>query len=172
VQEEIWRDIPGYEGLYQASNLGHVRNKKTGRILSQKLDRRPGKEYFMVGLMKDKKRKFIYVSRCVWSAFNGHIPEGMEINHINEIKSDNRLENLNLMTRKENLNWGTRNQRSAEAQSKKVLQYDLNGNFIKEWPSVKSVAMETGYSKGFIAGCCRQLPHYKTGYGFIWRYAG
>lgn len=167
---EIWRDIPDYEGLYQASDQGRIRNTKTGRILAQKQDKRKWKKYWMVGLMKNGKRSFKYVSRLVYSAFNGPIPKGMEVNHISENKDDNSLSNLNLMSREENMLWGTGIERRAKAHYKKVYQYDLEGNFIREWPSVKSVQEETGYRRANIANCCRKLPHNKTAYGFIWRY--
>ena len=164
---EWWKDIPGYEGKYQASTKGRIRNSRTGRILAL----HPNRGYLKIGIMKDGKRRYYRVHRLVWEAFNGQIPDGYEINHINENKLDNRLENLSLLTRKENINWGTHTERAAIGHYKMVMQYDKEGNLVREWESVKSIEEETGWKKGFIANCCRELPHHKTAYGFIWRYA-
>ena len=110
--EEIWKDIEGYEGLYQVSNLGRVksaprRGTKGGLLKNSK---NTGGYYF-VGLYKDNILNRVLVHRIVYETFVGLIPDSLEINHINENKADNRLENLNLMTPKENCNWGTRNNR-------------------------------------------------------------
>lgn len=120
---EVWKDIKGYEGLYQISNLGrikgvdHWRKNGTngyihkGKVMSLDYNK---KGYFYVNLCKDGKHKLYRVHRLVYETFVGPIPENMQVNHINEVKTDNRLENLNLMTSKENANWGTRNRRISE----------------------------------------------------------
>ena len=72
------------------------------KILKPKIEK---SGYQRVGLWKNGG-KWYQVHRLVYEAFVGDIPKGMQVNHINEIKSDNRLENLNLMTPKENTNWG------------------------------------------------------------------
>lgn len=74
------------------------------KILKPKLTRNG---YYRVALCKNSIRKFYLVHRLVFEAFNSTIPEGLQVNHKNEIKTDNRLSNLNLMTCKENVNWGT-----------------------------------------------------------------
>ena len=167
---EEWKDIPGYEGFYQASTEGRVRNKRTGRILRPGTCGRRG-NYQQVGLMKNGKRKWHRVHGLVWLTFNGPVPEGMEINHINQNVKDNRLENLNLLTHTENIRWGDGIERRARAHFKKVRQYSVSGRFIREWESVKSIEEQTGWRRGFIANCCRRLSHFKTAYNYIWRYA-
>lgn len=175
---EVWKDIPNYEGLYQVSNLGRVRSldrvvfcengqmqQHKGRILYLGAQ---DKGYYSVHLCKNRKVKSFRVNRLVWITFNGLIPEGMEVNHINEVKSDNRLCNLNLMSRKENVNWGTGAKRSAYTRSKTVLQYDLNGNLVKEYPSIIGVERELGFNRGNICNCCN--GRIKYAYGYIWRY--
>lgn len=182
MKEEIWRDIPGYEGLYQASNLGRVRSLdrevkhnyggvavKKGKILT------PRHERAQVTLNKDGIRSYYLVSRLVYSAFYGPIPEGMQVNHISEDFTDDRLENLNLMTPKENTNWGTRNERVRKTQrnrkdlSKEVIQLNLDGTVIKDdWPSTKEVERVLKYYQANISRCC--LGKLKTYKGFIWRY--
>lgn len=179
---EIWKDIKGFEGLYQVSNLGRVkslkrfRKGKDGSLVTVKekiLKPLITKGYYQVLLCKQAIKKKYLVHRLVWSAFNGSIPEGLQVNHINEIKSDNRLENLNLMTAKENTNWGTGIERRAKnlingKKSKPVLQFDLNNNFIKEYPSIRQVYRETGFAQTNISACCK--GKHKQAYGYIWRY--
>lgn len=175
LEKEIWKDIPNYEGLYQASNLGRVKSlerpyRRKEKILKLSISHRG---YYIVALSKNSIVKTYRVHRLVWEAFNGQIPENMQVNHINEIKTDNRLSNLNLMTCKENLNYGTRNERSAKKRingkcSKPVLQFDLQDNFIKEYPSAMQVERELGFNNGNIIKCCK--GKYKTANGFKWKY--
>ena len=106
--QEVWKDVVGYEGLYQVSNLGNVKSLKFGKertlkygIVPNNLINRIYKSHF-VNLYKDGKIKRFYVHRLVYQAFNGVIPEGYQIDHINNDPEDNRLENLQLLTRSEN----------------------------------------------------------------------
>lgn len=118
----------------------------------------------------DGKRKNYLHHRVVYESVTGQpIPSRMQVNHINEDKSDNRFENLNLMTPKENLNWGSRNERARRTLSKSVEQYDMEGNLINVWSSVMEVERVLGFSTGNISKCCN--GKYKSAYGFIWRYA-
>ena len=178
---EIWKDIPEFEG-YQVSNLGRVKslsrfrkgkNSSLASVKEKILKPQVNSRYYQVELCKNSIKKKYYVHRLVYEAFNGQIPEGLQVNHINEIKTDNRLENLNLMTAKENSNWGTRNERRVKKQingkcSKSVLQYDLQDNLIKEFPSLMQVYRELGFSYGHIGDCCR--GKLKQAYGYKWRY--
>lgn len=176
MKMEIWKEIKDYPN-YMVSNLGRVKNlnyNHTGRekILKPKIDK---DGYLLICLYKNGKQKFFRVHRLVYEAFYVEIPKGMQVNHINEIKTDNRLENLNLMTPKENINWGTRNERSIEKlingkTSKPVLQINKTTNeVIAEFPSINEVQRQLGYSKGNISNCC--LGKSKTHKGFIWKYA-
>ena len=170
LEKEIWKDIPNYEGIYQASNLGKIKSLERIDALGHRLKEKILKPlitrngYYRVGLCKNSIRKMYLVHRLVWEAFNGQIPEGLQVNHISERKSENRLSNLNLMTCKENVNWGTRNERIAKV----VLQFDLNNNLVKEYPSIKQVERETGFNSGNIVKCCK--GKYKQMYGYIWKY--
>ena len=170
LEKEEWRDIPNYFGLYQASNLGRVKSLERidvrGNRLKEKI-LKPGidhKGYYQVGLHKNSIGKMYLVHRLVWEAFNGQIPEGLQVNHINEVKTDNRLSNLNLMTAKENCNWGTRNEKI----SKPVLQFTLEDILIKEYPSTHQAYRETGFANQHISDCCNGKR--KTAYGFKWKY--
>ena len=171
---EEWKDIPEFEGIYQASNLGRVKSLERidalGRRVKEKILKplitRNG--YYQVGLWKNSNEKWYSVHRLVWIAFNEPIPEGLQVNHINEIKSDNRLSNLNLMTSKENTNYGTGIERRAKSKSKPVLQFTLEDILIKEYPSTKQAERETGFSHQNICACCN--GKYKTAHGFKWKY--
>ena len=183
MESEIWKDIPQFRGFYQVSNLGRVRSLDRylpgklgskhfvkGTILKPALtSRKEGRGYYRVAL----SGKFYLVHRLVWEAFNGPIPEGYEVNHIDEDKLNNRLENLNLMTPKENNCWGTRIIRQKEKvkngkTSKKVLQYDLDGNFIREWVSQHEIERELKIQQSYISRVCTGLRH--TAGGYIWRF--
>ena len=124
--------------------------------------------YYIVQLYKNSIGKWYQVHRIVWEAFNGSISEGLQVNHINEVKTDNRLSNLNLMTPKENCNWGSRNERRAKKQSKVVLQFTLDNILVKEYPSTHQAERETGFGHANISACCK--GKYKTAYNYIWRY--
>lgn len=170
---EIWKDIPEYEGLYQASNMGRIKSleridalghRLKEKILKPQINRR----YYKVCLCKQSIKKAYRVHRLVWEAFNGQIPEGYEINHLDERPVNNRLENLNLVTHKENCNWGTRSERSTKKRSKPVLQFTLDNILVKEFPSTIQIERELGFSCGNIVNCCK--GRYKQAYGYIWRY--
>ncbi len=193
---EIWRDIEGFEGIYQISSQGRVKSLKRidnnnhpikEKILKPNIDNREGKGYLGVRLCKNGKQKFFQIHRLVYETFVGKIPDDMQCNHINEKKDDNRLENLNLMTPKENSNWGTRNERISEAKkgmklseetknkmknhpnkSKIILQIELNGNIIADFHSLCEVQRQLGYEKASVSRCC--LGKQKTAYGYKWQY--
>lgn len=176
---EIWKPVLGYEGLYEVSNYGNVKSqeryvKSSYNSVTLKKEKilKPttARGYLKVDLYVCRKRTMKYVARLVWEAFNGPIPEGMQVNHINEDKTDNRLENLNLMTSKENNNWGTHNERVARHFEKKVLQLRKDGTFIKEWDSVRSITRTLGYNEGNISSCCLNRKHFNSAYGFKWQY--
>lgn len=184
--EEIWKDIKGYEGVYQISNLGNVKSVERYRkgnsgskvFVSEKILKPSivnGYVRYFLCTGEHGKIKNYFVHRLVYEAFVGEIPDGMQVNHINEDKTDNRPENLNLMTPKENTNWGTRTERVKGKLingklSKPVLQYDLDGTFIKEWPSIKEIQRQLGLSTTSIGDCCLNKIHNKTAYGYKWKY--
>jgi hypothetical protein len=110
---EEWRDIKGYEGKYQVSNLGNTKSldrttkwRDIDRFFNgQPLIHTPSKKgYLLVSLCEGShtKKTTYQVHRLVWKTFIGEIPPNLAIDHINEDKQDNRLENLQLLTNREN----------------------------------------------------------------------
>jgi hypothetical protein len=158
--KEVWKNIVGYEGLYEVSNLGNVKSLNYLRTGQEKLlNLGINNGYLNVQLCKNGEAKTFLIHRLVAEAFIPN-PLGLpQVNHINEIRSDNRAENLE---------WCSAQYNTEYSQSKQVEQYDLNGNYIATWKSVNEIQRQLGFYQGTISHCCR--GEYKTAYGFIWRY--
>ena len=179
MKKEFWKPILNYEGLYEVSNWGRVKSIRFGkeRILKPGINKGG---YFFVVLYKNGKKKIHLVHRLVVEAFL-EIPEELkhlkgtrylQANHKDENKQNNVVSNLEWCSSSYNINFGTRNKRVAAKntngkRSKPVLQYDLNGNLIKEWKSISECG-RNGYNQGHVAECCNSKR--KTHKGFIWRY--
>jgi len=136
-QQEIWKDIPGFDGKYQVSNLGRVRSlkyKNTNQtVVMKKRLTKSGYEY--VGLRDGRRQKKYLVHRLVAICFveNPHNKE--QVNHINGIKNDNRAENLEWVTRSENMihadKNGLRNQKGERHSFAKLTAQDVRN--IRNW---------------------------------------
>lgn len=184
--KEQWKPIKDFEG-YEVSNLGRVKSLNYNHTGKEKL-LSPGKSsdgYFFVGLYKNGIKKSVRINRLVWQTFVGEIPEGLQVNHIDEDKENNRVENLNLMTSKENNNWATANARRAaalrgkkqspEAVTKRVAALSkaveaidkVTGKIIFTFPSINE-AQRQGFNQSAVSQCCNgKVKSYK---GFIWKY--
>lgn len=174
--EEEWRDIKGYEGLYEVSNMGRVKSLNYGRTGKSKI-LRPNETrlgYLRICLCKYGKHKIYWVHRLVLMTFNPNPDmKSLEVNHIDEDKTNNRLENLEWVTRKENINHGTRNDRVAEKMTNgknsiPVVQLSLEGKFIKAYKSAMDAEREGSFHNSNIIACCK--GRYKTHGGFRWCY--
>ena len=174
---ELWKDIKGFEGYYQVSTWARVRSldrwvvypNKSKRLIKGKI-LKPfvnNKGYKLVTLWLRQKAKHFQIHRLVAEAFILNPLNLPCINHKDEVKDNNYPYNLEWCTVKYNNNYGTHTKRSAEKQSKKVYQYDMQGNLVREWSSV-SEAGRNGFEQANISKCC--LSKSKTHKNFIWSY--
>ncbi len=118
---EIWRDVIGYEGLYQVSNLGNVKSlgnefSRKERLLKLSFQ---SKGYLTVVLQKDAKRKMVLVHRLVAEHFILNIYNKPQVNHINGIKTNNRVENLEWVSHRENLDHAINNDLTLKGEKNK-----------------------------------------------------
>ncbi len=167
---EVWKDIKGYEGLYQVSDLGRIKSLSRvclrGYLLPEKILKTWfDKGYECVSLVKDRNRRNFKVHRLVIESFNPVIGmEKLDCNHKDEDKTNNRLENLEWMTRKENLNYGTHNQKISEAHSVPILCVELG----RVYDSIQAAAIEFDHSRGNIWRVLDKPD--RTACGYHWRY--
>ena len=172
---EEWRDIPGYEGLYQVSNTGKVKSLHFNRnkIINQRIR---GKGYYAVTLCKDKENRHYFVHRLVAMAFIPNPDNLPQVNHKSEVKTDNTVGNLEWCDNRYNINYGTRNKRAAIKRNKgytgrsprRIYQYTLDECFIKEWNSSKEIQKSLGFYYKSIQKCCQGI--YKQSHGYKWYY--
>lgn len=174
--KEIWKDIKGYEGLYQVSNMGNVKSlnyRHTGeeKIRKPKVDRYG---YLRVNLYKNGKCKMLTVHRLVLMTFAPiNNMDKLEVNHKDENKQNNCLSNLEWCDRKYNSNYGSRNQRSAQSQSIPVVQLDSTNNKVINVYHSSMEAKRQGFDQGAITHCCknRYTKHSPNIYlGYKWQY--
>lgn len=171
--QEIWKDIKGYEGLYQISNMGRVKRfkRKEEKNLNPCKDKRG---YLRIDLYKKGNRKNITIHRLVAIHFIPNPENKPEVNHKHGIKTDNRATELEWVTTSENekhaYDTGLKKQKNGEAHhnSKKVIQYDLLGNFIKEWDCAMDIERKLNIRENNICACCRGEQN--TAYGYVWKY--
>lgn len=160
LMREEWKDIKGYEGIYQISNKGEVRSLdrivhgrndyfQKGVILKQANNG----NYNFVSIQVNGKQKKLYIHRAVAEHFIPN-PLGLkEVNHKDENKQNNSVENLEWCTSKYNANYGTRNQRISEISknnhAKQYVMYEYDGEChkLKDWARIYGMKYSLFYSR-------------------------
>lgn len=169
---EEWKDIKGYEEIYQISTKGRIKSK--GNSFSRKekeiKQTKTKSGYYTVGLHKGGKVKRYRVHRLVAETFIDNPFNLPEVNHIDENKANNEMTNLEWCTHKENCNHGTRNNRMAETninnpkRSKPILCIEKN----VVYPSIHEASRSLNTSYGNI---WRALNNeLRTASGYHWQY--
>lgn len=187
---EKWVDIEGFEGVYKVSNLGRIMSNKRGywNILSIKNSRG---DYLSVVLKRNNKDKHslsIKVHRLVYLSFVGQIPKGKKyhIHHIDGNKQNNNVNNLELVNSSEHhkihiaenpLMLSGLVRYNKYDKTKAIMQFDLDGNYIKTYLNGVEASKETGICRRNILQVANKEPYNKNGNvrkqagGFIWRFA-
>jgi hypothetical protein len=188
MQEE-WRDIKGYEGLYQVSSLGRVRS--VDRTIQQKRKNTTNKrnikgkilklwkavDYLHVTLSNEGKIKAPFVHKLVADAFVDNPLNLPHVNHKDENKINNNCSNLEWCTQKYNRNYGTGEERrvksfissveSHKRSRRPVLQIDEMGNVVNRYFALNQVRND-GFSPSCVYQCC--AGQRKTHKGYRWQY--
>ena len=182
---EIWKDITGFENMYQVSNLGrvkslpklkrvtvfnkaHIKIMTKERIIGGSLDK---SGYIQINLRKNRKIKKYRIHRLVAEAFLPPIAGCNIVNHKNGIKNDNRLSNLEWCTEKDNTHhciYALKNKWWL-CHEKAVEQYSLEGILIERYSSITEAAKSVGILHSSISSCCNGKT--KTSGGYVWRFA-
>ena len=147
------KDIKNYEGLYSVTSCGKVWSYKNEKFLEPKVQR---DGYLFVSLWKDGKVKNYRIHRLVAEAYIPNPDNLPQVDHIDNDKTHNYLNNLQWITNRDNCR---------KSKNKPILQYDLDGNFIREWNSATDVGREV---QSHICQCLK--GKYKTAYGYKWVY--
>lgn len=177
MKKEIWKDIKGYEDLYQVSNLGrikslHYKNTMQPKILKPVEHKNNYLFVYIGGKQKSIHRLVMETFKPDKSNFKSMPYENrneidyskLEINHKDENKQNNDISNLEWCSCTYNKCYGRR----LEKNSKKVFQYDLDKNFIKEYPSTREAGRQNNLDARRISECC--LGKKKMTGGYIWKY--
>lgn len=180
--EEIWKDIRGYEGLYQISNLGRVKRLKrqyetynnltrryNTRIVNEKIIKGTiSKGYNRIVLTKDKIEKNYFVHRLVIENFVRKVKENENIDHIDFNKLNNNINNLEIVSIDENNNRAFANglRKNAKHSKRPVYLIDDNGNILKEYDSMNRAAKDLNIASSshigrMIDGKQMQVQGYK-----------
>jgi hypothetical protein len=182
--EEIWKDVIGYEGLYQISNFGRVKSFWRRKEIIMKLSNN-GWGYSFVSLRKNKtKIKSITIHRLVAIAFISNPENKEQVNHIDGNKQNNHYSNLEWCTRLENMRHGFKTgliktskehqinmtNKAREINLKKVYKFSKTGDYIEEYNSLREAATLNNLQESNISACANKKAGVKSCGGFIWKF--
>lgn len=160
LPNEIWKEFDNY----YVSSLGRVRNKIKNNLLKPSLTC----GYYKVRLSKEGLVEDWMVHKLVYQVFKGEYDKTkFIIDHKDGDKLNNAIDNLRLLTLAENAN-AALYETKTNSSAKPVAQYNLDGQFIKNFPSVRSAAKELNLDSSTISKVCRGQN--KTHGGFIFKY--
>ena len=164
---EEWRNIEGYEGLYQISNLGRVKSLGNNKTRKEKILNiiKNNNGYVLVNLHKNKVKKTCLLHRLVAKTFLENPNNYPCVNHKDENKENNNINNLEWCTHQYNNTYGTRLERYSESIS--IPIYCLENN--KFYNSTKQASLELDVSKQYICDVLKGRAKQAKGYTF--RYA-
>nr|DAQ29436.1 MAG TPA: homing endonuclease [Caudoviricetes sp.] len=172
---EIWKDIEGYEGLYQVSNLGRVKSfdsiDKLGRIRKGRVLKgiKDVKGYLLVNLYKNSIVYTKRLHRLVAETFIPNLENKPQVNHIDENKANNIVSNLEWMTAKENINHGTRNERMSRTQSIPIIATNIKTGESQEFYGTAECARQLALHHGNITSVLKGNRNHTDGYTFKYK---
>ena len=163
---EEWKDIPNYEGLYQVSNLGRVKSLARGNKKERiRIPAKARNGYLYIVLSKNGVQHTIRIHRVVAEQFIPNPNNYETVNHKDFDKNNNSCSNLEWMPMGDNIRHAKDN---SIGNNKPVLQYTLDGEFVREWHSAYRAGKELGFTSELISKCCRGKQHEHK--GFIWKF--
>ena len=181
MDKEIWKPIPGYEGLYEVSNLGRIRSLYRYKKILKPSPNWNG--YTTAELWKGKKRKRFTIHRLVATCFCDNPHNKPFVNHKDETRTNNRAENLEWVTHIENCNYGTaidrrqahldyskrriNNANQIKACSKPIAQFTKDGVLIRKWNSASECSRANNWHVSNIRRCCNNEN--ATAYGYVFK---
>lgn len=157
-----WLDIENFEGLYQISDKGDIRNIKSGRILIPKLTK---KGYNTICLSNKGIKYNFQVHRLVANAFIPNPNNYHCVNHKDENKLNNSVENLEWCTHSYNTNYGTCIERYS-TKNKKSIQQLKDGVLVNEFASAIDAEKQYGFCRSSISQCCNGIIKSYKGFQF------
>lgn len=164
--EEIWKDIKNFEGLYKISTYGRIYSLLTNMTLKPSITKNG---YCLIGLRKNKKYKYKTVHRLVAENFLDNPNKYPCVNHIDGNKVNNKLENLEYCSYSYNEKHAYKNGLK-NPRNKPIIQYDLSGNFIKEWASAYEAGRNLNLNIANINSCCNKRKQHSRVGRYIFRF--